>query len=248
MPLLAQSFRRRLVATVIAVAAVVVGGVWIRGESALHVPVGSERLVFYEEGRSATISVLQEVTGTRTIFIDRVPVAGTDAIMLTDQKSLAHVPLLVHPEARRVLTVGFGSGGASWSFSRYPAVERIDAVEIDPSVFHAAPHLEDSNHGVWQDARFHLILEDARNYLASTAAEYDVISTDCTDLRYKSNANLYTVDYFTLARRRLRPGGVVTVWMPLGGLGGDTFRMAIRTFRQVFPHTTVWYMANQPTH
>ena len=99
------------------------------------------------------------------------------------------------------------------------AAERIDAVEIDPSVFHAAPHLDDSNHGVWRDPRFHLVLEDARSYLASTDARYDVISTDCTDLRYKSNANLYTVDYFTLARERLQPGGVVTVWMPLGGLG-----------------------------
>ena len=79
--------------------------VWGADRTALHVPVGSERLIFYEEGMSATISVLEEVTGTRTIYIDRVPVAGTDAIMLTDQKSLAHVPMLLHPAARRVLTV-----------------------------------------------------------------------------------------------------------------------------------------------
>jgi len=214
----------------------------------LHAAVGSERLVFYEEGTTSTVSVLQEVTGTRTIYIDRVPVAGTDSIMLTDQKSLAHVPMLLHPEARRVLTVGFGSGGASWSFSRYGGLERIDCLEIDPTVFHAAPYLEASNHAVWRDPRFHLILEDARNYLASTDASYDVISTDCTDLRYKSNASLYTTDYFALCRRRLRPKGIVTVWMPLGGLGGDTFRMALRTFRSVFPHTTVWYMNNLPTH
>jgi spermidine synthase len=218
------------------------------GGGALHVPAGSERLVFYEEGMSATVSVLQEVTGTRTIYIDRVPVAGTDSIMLTDQKSLAHVPMLLNPGAQRVLTVGFGSGGASWSFSRYRSLERIDCVEIDPSVFHAAAYLDASNHAVWRDPRFNLILEDARNYLASTDTTYDVISTDCTDLRYKSNANLYTTDYFTLCRKRLRPRGIVTVWMPLGGLGGDTFRMALRTFRSVFPHTTVWYMTNQPTH
>lgn len=214
----------------------------------LHVPIGSERLVFYEEGTTATISVLQEVTGTRTIYIDRVPVAGTDLIMLTDQKSLAHVPMLLNPSARRVLTVGFGSGGASWSFSRHRTLDRIDCLEIDPSVFHAAPHLDASNHGVWRDPRFHLILEDARNYLASTDATYDIISTDCTDLRYKSNAGLYTTDYFALCRRRLRPRGIVTVWMPLGGLGGDTFKMALRTFRSVFPHSSVWYMNNLPTH
>lgn len=214
----------------------------------LHAAAGSEQLVFYEEGASGTVSVLQEVTGTRTIYIDRVPVAGTDTIMLTDQKSLAHVPMLLNQDARRVLTVGFGSGGASWSFTRWRSLAQVDAVEIDPTVFRAAPHLQDSNHGVWSDPRFHLVLEDARNYLASTDVRYDVISTDCTDLRYKTNANLYTVDYFTLVRNRLNPGGIVTVWMPLGGLGGDTFRLALRTFREVFPHTTVWYMTNQPTH
>lgn len=218
------------------------------GGQPLHVPAGSERLAFYEEGLSGTVSVMQEVTGTRTIYIDRVPVAGTDAIMLTDQKSLAHIPMLLHPKATRVLTVGFGSGGASWSFAQHRVVEQIDAVEIDPTVFRAAPLLDDSNHGVWRDPRFTLVLEDARNYLASTDATYDIISTDCTDLRYKTNANLYTVDYFTLVRQRLRPGGLVTVWMPLGGLGGDTFRLALRTFRHVFPHSTVWYMTNQPTH
>jgi spermidine synthase len=233
----------------IAMAVAVVAAIVLSADrTSLHVPVGSERIVFYEEGMSATISVLEEVTGTRTIYIDRVPVAGTDAIMLTDQKSLAHVPMLLHGAARRVLTVGFGSGGASWSFARYQELEQVDAVEIDPSVFHAAPHLLASNHGVWRDPRFRLILEDARNYLASTDATYDVIATDCTDLRYKSNANLYTVDYFALVRQRLRPGGLVTVWMPLGGLGGDTFRMALRTFLEVFPHSTVWYMTNQPTH
>lgn len=218
------------------------------GGGPLHVPAGSEQLVFYEEGAAGTVSVLTEVTGTRTLYIDRVPVAGTDSLMLTDQKSLAHVPMLLHGAARQVLTVGFGSGGASWSFTRYKALERVDAVEIDPTVFRAAPFLQDSNHGVWQDPRFHLVLEDARNYLASTGTRYDIISTDCTDLRYKTNANLYTVDYFTLVRDRLNPGGIVTVWMPLGGLGGDTFRMALRTFRRVFPHTTIWYMTNQPTH
>lgn len=242
---LASHQARAVVVLLLVAAATVLTGFERRS---LHVPVGSEQLVFYEEGRSATVSVLQEVTGTRTIYIDRVPVAGTDSIMLTDQKSLAHVPMLLNPGARRVLTVGFGSGGASWSFSRYASLERIDCVEIDPSVFHAAPTLTASNHAVWTDPRFHLILEDARHYLASTDAQYDVISTDCTDLRYKSNANLYTTDYFGYCRRRIRPGGIVTVWMPLGGLGGDTFRMALRTFRSVFPHATVWYMTNQPTH
>jgi spermidine synthase len=214
----------------------------------LHRTEGSERIVYYAEGNTATISVVREVSGTKTLYIDKVPVAATDPVMLTDQKTLAHVPMLLHPDPRRVLTVGFGSGGASWSFARYDRVENVDCVEIDPAVFGAAPHLDESNHGVWRDPRFRLIIEDARSYLAYSREQYDVISTDCTDLRYKSNASLYTANYFGLCRRRLKPDGMVVVWMPLGGLDEGMLKMSLRTFRSVFPHATLWYLSNYPTH
>jgi spermidine synthase len=218
------------------------------GASPLHRTRGSEQLVYYAEGNTATVSVVREVGGTKTLYIDKVPVAATDPIMLTDQKTLAHLPMVLHPDPRRVLTVGFGSGGASWSFTRHSRLEAVDAVEIDPAVFGAAPFLQESNHAVWRDPRFQLIIEDARSYLAYTNQQYDIISTDCTDLRYKSNASLYTTEYFGLCRRRLRPDGLVVVWMPLGGLDEDVFKLALRTFRGVFPHATLWYLTNYPTH
>ena len=217
-------------------------------EAYLHRTEGSEEIVYYAEGNTATVSVVREVSGTKTLYIDKVPVAATDPIMLTDQKTLAHLPMLLHPDPRRVLTVGFGSGGASWSFARYDRLQAVDCVEIDPAVFGAGPHLQESNHAVWQDPRFRLIIEDARSYLAYSKEQYDIISTDCTDLRYKSNASLYTTEYFGLCRRRLRSQGMVVVWMPLGGLDDDMFKMALRTFGQVFPHATLWYLTNYPTH
>jgi spermidine synthase len=229
-------------------ATVLVGAAVIAAEAHLHRTAGSERIVYYAEGNTATVSVVREVSGTKTLYIDKVPVAATDPIMLTDQKTLAHLPMLLHPDPRRVLTVGFGSGGASWSFARYDRLEGVDCVEIDPAVFGAAPHLQESNHAVWQDPRFRLIIEDARSYLAYTPQQYDVISTDCTDLRYKSNASLYTTEYFGLCRRRLRANGMVVVWMPLGGLDEGMFKLALRTFQSVLPHASLWYLSNYPTH
>ncbi len=231
-------------AAVVVIAAVGAGA----ADPSLHRTQGSEALVYYAEGNTATVSVVREVGGTKTLYIDKVPVAATDPIMLTDQKTLAHLPMLLHPHPSRVLTVGFGSGGASWSFARYDRLEAVHAVEIDPAVFGAAPYLQESNHGVWRDPRFRLIVEDARSYLAYSDEQYDIISTDCTDLRYKSNASLYTAEYFGLARDRLRPNGLVVVWMPLGGLDDGVFKMALRTFRSVFPHATLWYLNNYPTH
>lgn len=213
-----------------------------------HTVGPTERLLFYREGPTSTVSVVEDALGTRKLFIDKIAVAGTDPVLLTDQKSLAHVPMLLTPKATRALTVGFGSGGASWSFTRYNRLEQVDSVEIDRTVLEAAPYLAASHHGVLSHPRFQMITEDARTHLLNTDKSYDIISTDCTDLRYKSNAMLYTREYFQLCRRRLNPGGIVAVWLPLGGLSTEALRIALATFASVFPHTSIWYMNNVPAH
>jgi spermidine synthase len=209
-----------------------------------------ERVVYYDEGPMATVSVVKNNFGFNTIDIDGIGVAGTDPLLQTDQKSLAHLPMLLAENPRRVLTVGFGSGGASYSYLLHDRLEKVHCAEICPEVPRAAPYLTDANHGFWRkpDPRYRLIFDDVRSYLRHTRETYDVIATDCTDLRYKSNANLYDVEYFRFSRERLRPGGMVVVWMPLGGLSLDMFKLALRTFHVVFPEMAVFYMDNEPTH
>jgi len=282
--------RRALAAGLLATAAalfvgrIVVGG----GARFFHPLTIGEKMAYYNEGPLATVSVIEDSRGWRTIYVDAIGVAGTDPVLQTDQKTLAHVPMmLLGGEAESVLTVGFGAGGASWSYTLYPAIRNIHAIEITTNVPKAAPALTDANHGIVYteeqigefaktaspdvpppggvhplsmytvepapnfrtfDQRYRLIVDDARSYLRFADTTYDVIATDCTDLRYKSNANLYDLEYFNLCKERISDRGLVVVWMPLAGMSDEAFRIVVRTFAQVFPEMTVWYFANQPTH
>ena len=47
---------------------------------------------------------------------------------------IVHVPMAVHPAVRDVLVIGAGDGGVIRELTRYPEIERIDMVEIDPLV------------------------------------------------------------------------------------------------------------------
>ncbi len=279
--------RERVVLTVIAIGAAVLvpARIGFSGVKLQRIQA-NEKIVHYEEGAMATISVVENNSGDRMIYVDDTPVAGTDKIMLTDQKSLAHVPMaLLGGRADRVLSVGFGSGGASYSYTLYPGIKEIRTIEIAPEVLRAAPTLTDSNHGIIVpdamlaeanaagaanirgfrnpnsayihtavpgfktfDPRFKVLVDDARAYLRFSKLKYDVIATDCTDLRYKTNANLYDLEYFTLCRDAITDRGLVVVWMPLAGLSDRAFRVALRTFQEVFPEMGVWYFTNQPTH
>ena len=242
-----------------------------------------EKIIYYKEGPLATVSVGENSLGYRMIYVDNVGVAGTDPMLLTDQKSLAHVPMLLLEKPESVLTVGFGSGGASYSYTLYPELKDIHCVEITKTVIEASPYLVDSHRDVvmqedmyrartgidlktisgslplfadkknWDgwyksDPRYKIILDDARSYLHFSEKKYDVIATDCTDLRYKSNANLYDLEYFQLCHDRITDDGMVVVWMPMGGLSPAAFNCALYTFQKVFPEMEVFFMNNQPTH
>lgn len=207
------------------------------------------------EGPLDTVTVTQNILGTRKITVDNIPVAGTDRVMLTDQKSLAHFPALMLPSPRSVLTVGFGSGGASHSYTLYEELTKVHCVEISSTILTPSIQrlLVDSNHGLIdrlpQLPQYAIQRDDARSYLRFTRERYDSIAVDCTDLRYKANANLYDLEFFELCRSRLTNEGMVVVWMPVGDLTPELFRTALRTFARVFPGTMhVWFCNNGLVH
>ena len=106
---------------------------------------------------------------------------------------------------------------------------------------------ESENHGILGYPRFRLIVDDARSWLQVAPSDYDVIVTDCTNIQYRSNGDLYTVDYFRLMRQRLHADGIAAAWVPANGIGDRDLKTLVRSFREVFPHTSVWYMNMLPT-
>ena len=55
-----------------------------------------------------------------------------------------------------------------------------------------------------------------------------------------STAGTVTREFYRLCRQRLRPGGMVAQWVPSHGLSVEEYRTIVRTFSQVFPHTSIW--------
>jgi spermidine synthase len=246
----------RTLVVVAAVAAVAIFAIRLpsRNETFRNALPLRQKVLAFEEGPLATVSVTEDSLGYREIAVDNVGVAGTSRVMLTDQKSLAHLPSLILDDPSSVLTVGFGSGGASYSYTLYPELKNVHCVEIASEV--PQPDIQRlltaSNNGLLdrldEVPQFKIIQADARSYLRFTPQQYDSIATDCTDLRYKSNANLYDLQYFQLCRERLTDDGMVVVWMPLGALTRDLFLTALNTFHEAFPDMHVWYFNNDVVH
>ena len=96
------------------------------------------------------------------------------------------------------------------------------------------------NHGVARDPRARLVVDDGRNFLLTTGERYDVITSEPMPPHHAGVVNLYSKEYYQLARERLAAGGFVVQWLPMHQLTLDESLQIMRTVQDVFPETTLW--------
>jgi SAM-dependent methyltransferase len=195
----------------------------------------------YRESPAGTVVVTEDAaTGARAMFVDNNAVIGSSYQALKVVRMLGLVPALLHPDPERVLVIGYGAGVTTATIAAVPGVERVVVAEIVPAVIDAARLFEHLNHRVADDPKVAFKANDGRNQLLLGGSPYDVITCDPVHPLYGSAA-LYSLDYFSLCRRRLRPGGVVCQYLPLHRMPTEDFRRAIATFDAAFPETWVLF-------
>jgi spermidine synthase len=209
-----------------------------------------QNLLYYDEGIVATVSVeeLDYPLGKyKSLNVDGESVAATHPVLVIDSKILAHIPLLLADIPKNAVSVGYGTGGTSYSMVLHGV--KTYTLEIEEKVIDAAKsEFEELNHNVHNNEELNIIVDDARNFLSATNKKFDVIVTDVTNLKYKSNPSLYTVDYFEILAEKSTDNGVVAAWMPISFVAFEDIKILINSFHKVFSHTTVWYYTKSPTH
>jgi spermidine synthase len=96
------------------------------------------------------------------------------------------------------------------------------------------------NNNVTNDHRTTIFYDDARSFVLTTDEQFDIITSDPINPWVKGAASLYTREYFESVKRHLKPGGVVTQWVPLYESTLDAVRSELATFFEVFPNGTIW--------
>ena len=192
----------------------------------------------YRDDATATVSVVDYPGAGRALRIDGFVAAvghrrGGYMAMMT------HLPMLLHPEPRRVLVVCFGTGTTAGTVLLHPGA-RADVVDLNRTVFEFAPYFRDVNRDVARSPRVRLVADDGRNYLLTSRETYDVITAEPMPPGFAGMASLYSREYYLLARERLSPGGVIVQWLPTHLLSETQSLGILRTVQDVFPETTLW--------
>jgi spermidine synthase len=200
----------------------------------LSIRYPDQELVWFEEAPQSTVSVHRgEVL---TLAVEGNHQASDGGGMVSAHRSIGHLPLVVHPHPLRALVVGLGGGATAGAASLHDGVE-LTVVELNAAVVRAARHFEHVNHGILDRPHVRVLVDDGRNHLMLSKAQYDVVTADIILPLYAGSANLYSADYFRLVERALRPGGLALQWV--AGTEAE-YKTIMRTFLSVFPETTLW--------
>jgi spermidine synthase len=240
----APSTGRRLAAAVVAIALLAGARLAMPGDVFRRTfAAPGDRLLFYREGATDTVGVV-EAFGQRTIaYEDRRGTAGTGTHPWNF--FLGHLPMLLHPgEPRRVLHICFGVGNSLSAVAAHDAVERVDSVELSPHVLETARYFW-TNNDVLANPKVRTIIDDGRNFVMATRETYDVIALEPPETFTAGVINLYTREFYRDLAARLAPDGVALQWIPVGEATLDDERMLFRAFLDVFPHATAWWQLDQ---
>ena len=203
-----------------------------------------ERMLFYAEGPSATVMIAEKEGAGLKFSNKRLWVNGNMATAayyegLQINRFQGVLPFLMHPDPKELLVICFGSGTTFGTLSQFD-VERVDNVDIAKTVIKGAPFFKSENRDVINNPVSNIIIDDGRSYLEVTDKKYDVITEEPMHPSLAGVVNLYTTEYYELAKRHLKPGGIMSQWIPLYNLSVEDVRMLVKTFQSVFPHTTIW--------
>lgn len=129
-------------------------------------------------------------------------------------EALVHPGLSAVAGARNVLVLGGGDGLAVREILKYPAVEKITLVDLDPemtALFRTNPMLVRLNEGSLSSPKLKIINEDAFPWLASNAAMFDFAVVDFPDPTNYSLGKLYTTAFYRLLARHIGSHGLFVV-------------------------------------
>ncbi len=201
-----------------------------------------DTVLFDVEDHAGETRVYRKAGGDLHMSVDGHHIGGTEPALLRKEKILAHLPMLLRPDAKTTLSVGLGSGVTLGTLALYPEIERLTCVEIVPGVVAGARFFGGPANEVLADPRLDLHVGDGVQFLLTTDERFDIISSDSKlNPEYAGNAPLLSVDYSALCRDRLTDDGVMVQWLAVHLPLAD-IKMIARSFAAAFPHVAIyWY-------
>jgi len=210
-----------------------------------HAPEPSKSsIIFKDESLQGGFTTVRETTsaaGTVRYLLANGKLQGDDdpRAQLPTQFGVAAIPCMYAARFDRALLIGLGTGHTAGILKEL-GIGQLDIAELSPGIVRAADtDFQHVNFNVLHDPSVSYALEDGRNLLlVNPQRRYDIITVEITSIWFAGATNVFSKEFFELARQRLQPDGVLQQWVQLNRNSPVEISSVIATARAVFPYVS----------
>ncbi|HSV80680.1 MAG TPA: polyamine aminopropyltransferase [Ramlibacter sp.] len=201
-----------------------------------------DRIVLAESSAWQRIVLTQGRNGLRLFLNGNLQFAQADEYRY--HEALVHPAMAAHGAPRKVAVLGGGDGLAVREILRYPGVESVTLVELDPHMtrlFATDPRLVALNAGALASPKLRIVNTDAFQWLQQTTDTFDVIVVDFPDPTNFSIGKLYTSAFYALLEQRLAASGYAVVQTTSPLIARQSFWTVVATLESVGLRTAPYH-------
>ena len=201
-----------------------------------------DRIVFTTASPYQRIVVTQGRLGHRLYLNGNLQFAQADEYRY--HEALVHPAMSAHGHPKRVAVLGGGDGMAVREILKYPSVESVTLVELDPAmtrIFSENPMLAQLNGNALRDPKVKIINTDAFGWLQQGTDTFDVIVVDFPDPTNFSIGKLYTNSFYALLANRLAASGYAVVQTTSPLVARKSFWTVVQTMESVGLQTAPYH-------
>ena len=162
-------------------------------------------------------------------------------------ESLVHSVMSYDGPKENILILGGGDGLAVRELLKYPGVERIDLVDLDPEMTKLGAEFEPLvrlNKNALADPRVSVFNQDAFVFIKTADPVYDRVIIDMPDPHNEALSKLYSSEFYVMIRRKMKPEAVLITQASSPYFARRAFWCVGETLKEIFPavqpfHTTI---------
>jgi spermidine synthase len=171
----------------------------------------ADDIVYTASSPYQRILVTQNAAGFQLFLNGNLQFSSADEYRY--HEALVH-PAMAFEPPRRVLILGGGDGLALREVLKYPSVEAVTLVDLDPkmtALSHTFKPLGELNRHALDDRRVTVVNEDAMIWIERVRDRFDVAIVDFPDPSSFAVGKLFTTRFYRMLRARLTPDATVAV-------------------------------------
>ena len=201
-----------------------------------------DRIVFSSASPYQRIVVTHGKAGHRLFLNGNLQFSQRDEYRY--HEALVHPAMAAHGAPKKVAVLGGGDGMAVREVLKYPSVESVTLVELDPAMtqlFAQHPTLAQLNAGALQNPKVTVVNTDAFQWLQDTGDTFDVIVVDFPDPTNFAIGKLYTNSFYALLDQRLAASGYAVVQTTSPLVARQSFWTVVTSIESVGLRTTPYH-------